>query len=221
MLASAGPMPTSTVAWAFEPKLDGWRVLVYVDCTVAVQTRSGRSIGDSVPELEPLPEALAGRRVVLDGELVAGQGRSADFYRLGPRMSACRPVAVQRWHRAVPVTFAAFDLLFVDGDRLTGEPYEVRRELLESLHFSGHSWCTVASYRTDGVELLDSCGDLDLEGIVAKRVRAPYRPGSRSRDWIKLKTPGWREHHAPLRHEQPPSASRIREIRARRRSPAS
>jgi ATP-dependent DNA ligase len=63
----------------------------------------------------------------------------------------------------------------------------------------------VASYRRDGVELLASCAELDLEGIVAKRVDSPYRPGARSHDWIKVKTPMWLLDHAPRRQEQRPA----------------
>ena len=77
-----------------EPNLDGWRVVVHVDGVVDVRTRNGRAIGDRVPELAGLPEALGGSNAILDGELVVGQGQPDDFYRLGPRLggepTACR-----------------------------------------------------------------------------------------------------------------------------------
>ncbi|MBW3642397.1 MAG: hypothetical protein KY447_05730 [Actinobacteria bacterium] len=201
MLASAGPLPTSPSAWAFEPKLDGWRVQVYVADGVDIRTRSGRAIASCVPELEGLVAALDHRPVILDGELIAGQGLPQDFYRLGPRLAATRPLAARRWRSSVPLSFVAFDLLHLDGHDLRCEPYDRRRHLLESLSFSDRSWCTVASYRCDGSDLLAACADLELEGIVAKRVQSPYRSGERSRHWIKVKTPAWREHHGPLRNE--------------------
>lgn len=71
--------------WAVEPKLDGWRALVYVDGAVTVRTRRGRDVTRSLPELARLGDHLDGRQVVLDGELVVGQGLPGDFYRLGPR----------------------------------------------------------------------------------------------------------------------------------------
>lgn len=201
MLASSGPMPASDGAWAFEPKLDGWRVLVYVDGALDVRTRSGRSITAAVPELGGLAGALAGRTAILDGELVAGQGRPDDFYQLAPRLAASWPRAVQRWSSRVPTTVVFFDVLHLDGRDVTQRSYDERRCALESLRLSGRSWCTVASYRSDGVDLLASCAELDLEGVVAKRLSSRYRPGARSRDWIKVKTPMWREDHGPRRHE--------------------
>jgi bifunctional non-homologous end joining protein LigD len=188
MLAASGVVPDGG-DWAFEPKLDGWRVLTYADGSLDVRTRTGRSIAATIPELAPLLTALQGRAVILDGELVAGQGRPEDFYRLGPRLSASRPATVKRWSSRVPLTLAIFDVLHLDGADLMAHSYNDRRDVLESLRLSGPNWCTVASYRGDGVELLASCGELDLEGIVAKRVSARYRPGARSRDWLKIKTP--------------------------------
>ena len=88
MLASTGPIAAPAEQWAFEPKLDGWRAMVYVDGAVTVRTRTGRNVSAALPELKPLADALEGRRAVLDGELVARQGRAWDFYRLGPRLNA-------------------------------------------------------------------------------------------------------------------------------------
>lgn len=103
--------------------------------------------------------------------------------------------------RPTPLTFVAFDVLHLDGADLTVESYDVRRRVLKSLALSARSWCTVASYRCDGAELLAACAELDIEGVVAKRVASRYRPGNRSRDWIKVKTSSWREQHAPRRRE--------------------
>src|SRR3954470_20240585 len=83
MLASTQP-PTAGAEWTFEPKLDGWRALVYVDGAVTVRTRTGRNITEYVDNLQAL--AGIGRRLVLDGELVAESGRAGDFYRLGPNL---------------------------------------------------------------------------------------------------------------------------------------
>src|SRR5688572_4625249 len=70
-----------------EPKFDGWRVIVEVDDGVRVWTRRGHELTERLPELAPLADALD-RRVVLDGELVAGAGRASDFYGVLGRVGA-------------------------------------------------------------------------------------------------------------------------------------
>jgi bifunctional non-homologous end joining protein LigD len=79
-----------------------------------------------VPELAGLADVLRGHQVVLDGELIAGEGRSCDFYRVALRLAAsARPVAQ-------PLRLAVFDLLWLDGD-LCRRPCAERRQLLERL----------------------------------------------------------------------------------------
>ena len=187
MLASTQP-PKDAAEWVFEPKLDGWRALVYVDGSVTVRTRTGRDITDRVDNLQTL--AARGRRMVLDGELVADAGRAGDFYRLGPNL---------RSSSRRDITFVAFDLLVLDDENLCARPYRERRRLLEELELSGPGWVTIPALAGEPRALLDACAELDIEGVVAKRVDSPYRPGVRSGDWLKLKTADWKCGHAPRR----------------------
>ena len=186
MLASTQP-PSEAAEWAFEPKLDGWRALAYVDDGVTLRTRSGRDISDRV-NLGVL--AKLGRRFVLDGELVADAGRAGDFYRLGPNL---------RHSSRRDITFVAFHLLMLGDDNLCGRPYSDRRRLLEELDLYGPSWVTIPALSGAPRALLDACAELDVEGVVAKRVDSPYRPGVRSGDWLKLKTVDWKRGHAQRR----------------------
>jgi bifunctional non-homologous end joining protein LigD len=188
MLASNQP-PTVGAEWAFEPKLDGWRALIYVDSAVTVRTRTGRDITEYVDNLQALADPS--RRFVLDGELVAESGRAGDFYRLGPNL---------RSSSRRDITFVVFDLLVLDEDILCNRPYTERRRLLEELDLFGDGWCTIRALVGPPRVLLDACAELDVEGVVAKRVDSPYRPGVRSGDWLKLKTVDWKQDHAPRRH---------------------
>jgi bifunctional non-homologous end joining protein LigD len=77
-----------------------------------------------------------------------------------------------------------------------------RRAVLESLQLTGESWATVPVLDGALADIVHACHDLDLEGVVLKRRGSLYRPGERSKDWIKVKTPDWREHHAARRHER-------------------
>jgi bifunctional non-homologous end joining protein LigD len=199
MLAMPASSPPEEDGWAFEPKLDGWRVLVTVQSgVVEVTTRAGRRITESVPELWPLADALDGD-AVLDGELIAGQGLPDDFYRLAPRLSATRPNAVRRWSHRVPLTLAVFDVLEVDGEPVVHDPYADRRLLLEGMSLSAPHWLTVSSVVSDGLELFAACDRLGFEGLVAKHLGSRYEAGRRSRKWMKVKTSAWRAVHAPRR----------------------
>ena len=199
MLADRG-MPRGDLAgWAAEPKLDGWRAIVVVDPAlpggVVVRTRRGHAITESVAGVEALADL--GRRVVLDGELVAGAGTASDFYGLLPRL-------VGRPHAGPPaaVSYWAFDLLWVDGEPLLDRPYLERRARLEELALVGPCRVLPRFPGPDAADLLAACADHDVEGIVLKRLRSVYRPGERTRHWRKLKTPDWAARHAPQRRPQ-------------------
>lgn len=176
--------------WAFEPKLDGWRAVVHVqEGGVTVYSRPGRNMSDSVPQLRELAGAVP-VGTVLDGELVAGSGRAWSFYRLSPQLSTKRSA----------VTFASFDLLALDGRSLVQAPYQERRRLLSDLTLLGPAWCTVRAWTdVEVLDLLAACELQGVEGVVAKRLGSPYRPGQRSPDWVKMKTYSWRTMHGPLR----------------------
>ncbi|HVM06937.1 MAG TPA: hypothetical protein VM345_00610 [Acidimicrobiales bacterium] len=199
MLASSGAIPGDADDYAFEPKLDGWRSLVYVEPDrLTVRTRTGRDVTDALVGLDGLRGACGGSRVILDGELVAHRGTPDSFYRLGARMAARSPLAKAA---RVPVTFVAFDVLFRDGE-LIRSSYVERRHVLESLHLQGPAWCTAPSFRGLGAELFAACVELGLEGLMAKRLDGRYRPGERSSTWIKAKTVEWKTRHLPYRGDR-------------------
>lgn len=192
MLASSGAPRRLTGKWVLEPKFDGWRVIVLVDGGVSVWTRRGHDLTERLPELAGLADAVDAP-VVLDGELVAGQGRASDFYSVLPKIAA-------RSRRA-PLTFVAFDVLAYDGEPVIASSYERRRALLDGLALDGEAWCTTPVLNGSVVDVLAACGEHDIEGIVAKRVDSPYRPGERSGDWLKVKTSSWKSVHAGRRRE--------------------
>src|SRR5262245_5955853 len=190
MLASTRPTRPLRGEWVIEPKFDGWRVIVAVDDAVRVWTRNGHDLTDRLPELAPLADSCGGTFTVLDGELVARQGRAHDFY------SVLATVAAR--NRRVPLTFVAFDVLAFSKP-VIDKPYLERRALLAKLALDGPTWCATPQLHGSVRHVLDACAEHDLEGIVAKRVDSRYRPGERSTDWLKLKTADWRTTHAPRR----------------------
>jgi bifunctional non-homologous end joining protein LigD len=164
---------------------------------VVVRTRRGHGITSAVPGIGALTEL--GQSVVLDGELVAGAGTAGDFYGLLPHL-------VGRRHPGppAPVSFWAFDLLWIDGEPLLDRPYHQRRQRLEELRLPGPCGVLPRFPGPDAADLLAACAAHDVEGIVLKRLRSIYRPGERTRHWRKLKTPDWSALHRPRRGPQDP-----------------
>ncbi len=200
MLASAGPLPSDTSDFVAEPKVDGFRSLVFMagDGGIRIRSRTGRDLTASVPELAGLAGAV-GADAILDGELVVlGADARPDFYALGPRLACTRPSSIARARRVAPVSFLAFDVLWLRGEALAPFPYRHRREVLESLSLVGPTWATIPSWSGPIEDAFVACAALGLEGIVVKSKRSSYTEG-RSRHWVKLKTTAWKREHAPRR----------------------
>jgi bifunctional non-homologous end joining protein LigD len=203
MLAGEGQAPGDEY-WALEVKWDGMRAqLRYDGRRVCLRSRPGRDCTDEFPEIAEVAGALGRQPVVLDAELVClGPDGKPDFAalrnRLGhPPTSRRRPVTA--------ATLMIFDVLHLDGRAVRRLPYAARRELLTSLALDGPFWRTPRHFVGDAERVLAATAELGLEGVVAKRVDAPYREG-RSRAWVKhkhcrrerLTVTGWRERDRQL-----------------------
>jgi bifunctional non-homologous end joining protein LigD len=191
MLAIAGrlPRPDQDDRWAYELKWDGVRILAHVGPErIRLVGRSGIDATIAYPELAGLAGALGGRTAVLDGEVaVIGPDGSSDFQALAPRMHVRSAARAYELSVRVPVTYVVFDVLAVDGHSTTALPYSQRREVLEGLLPSGPHWQVSPSFQGGGTDVLEASSRLGVEGIVAKRLDSPYRPGQRSPEWIKIK----------------------------------
>ncbi|HEV3322291.1 MAG TPA: DNA ligase D [Solirubrobacteraceae bacterium] len=189
MLASPGRLPPEQEQWAFEVKWDGVRAIAYWRSgQLRIESRNGKEIGARYPELHALGRRLGMREAVLDGEIVAFDERGLpSFERLQKRMHLSSESAIARAVRDIPVTYAIFDLLYFDGRSTTELPYRRRRELLEGLRLKGPAWQVPARREGDGAELLAATAEQGLEGVIAKRLDSPYRPGQRSGEWVKIK----------------------------------
>src|SRR5918996_982032 len=188
MLARTGPLPDDDGRWAFEIKWDGVRAIAFVQGgRLILQARSGRDVTARYPELRPLAGALAGREVVLDGEVVAFDGARPSFQKLQGRMHLTSDHAVRRLAREDPVHYIAFDLLYLDGRSLLDRRYDERRAALAELGLAGPTWQAPAHHVGDGAALLEATRAQQLEGVIAKRLDCPYTPGRRSPGWVKVK----------------------------------
>lgn len=189
MLAVPSKMPVRQIDYAFEYKWDGMRAVFFCDGRRwRLETRNLKDVTGGFPELAKLVESFTGRSAVLDGEVVAiGKENRPSFGLLQHRMGVVGEGAAARLAVEIPVTYMVFDVLYLDGSALMGLPYEERRRLLVAEGLSGASWQTPLSHVGEGDAMLDAARANRLEGIMAKRLDSPYRPGSRSREWLKVK----------------------------------
>ncbi|HWH19001.1 MAG TPA: ATP-dependent DNA ligase [Solirubrobacterales bacterium] len=157
--------------WAYEPKLDGFRAIVFVDGDeVYVQSRGAKPLGRYFPELEWEPG-----RWVLDGELViCGASGEVEFDLLQQRIHPAES-RIKLLSEDIPATYIAFDLLAEGDESLLDAPLRERRERLERIAAEA------------GIELTPLTPDeaqaekwlASIEGVMAKQLDAPYIPGKR------------------------------------------
>ncbi|MDX6633711.1 MAG: bifunctional non-ous end joining protein LigD, partial [Solirubrobacterales bacterium] len=190
MLARLGQLPEGDDSdWGFEIKWDGVRALAYFQKGKAsFESRSLERISHRYPELRGLAEALAPHDCLLDGEIVAldEDGRPS-FQLLQSRMGVSSTETIARRAAESPVTYMAFDLLHLDGKSTMPLPYSERRELLAGLDLDGPNWQAPRHHVGEGRALLEIARRQSLEGIVGKLLASPYRAGSRSGEWIKIR----------------------------------
>ncbi len=182
MLATRGAHVPSGDEWQHEVKWDGMRVLVEVRGGAArLFSRNEIEATVSFPELADVPVGDA----LLDGEVVAFADGTPSFAALAERMHVSRADRAKRLAERLPVTLLVFDVLRLGDRDLLDEPLAVRRERLGELDVQHDRWQTPPVY-ADGQMLFDATYQQGLEGIVSKRLTSRYRPGQRSKDWLKF-----------------------------------
>jgi bifunctional non-homologous end joining protein LigD len=204
MLATLADRPFSDPNWLFEIKWDGVRALAWIkNGDLTLLARAGADITKRYPELASLPEALAAREAILDGEIVALDARGhSNFERLQERMHVRTPS--EHLVTQIPVVYFVFDLLYCDGYDLRKSALLERKQLLNRvMHASGRF--RYSDHQLEkGRELFELAEKNGLEGILAKRVDSPY-VSERSPYWVKLKVTqtvdavvgGWTEARTP------------------------
>ena len=168
--------------WLFEVKWDGYRAIAYVrggECRLV--SRNGNDLtARFAPSRARSSKALKTPNAVLDGEVCAlDERRPAEL------------LALQGG--AERLVYYAFDVLEADGEWLVALPLVERQERLRAL--LDRRSATVGSRRrsTTAKRCSRRRKAQGLEGVMAKRADSPYRPGRRSRDWLKVKTHGRQE----------------------------
>ena len=190
MLAITADEPFDSPQFTYEAKWDGVRTLAFVDGgEVRLQTRNLLDCTKQYPEAHGAAEALTGGyQAILDGEIVAFDEKGVpSFQRLQPRMHQRDEGAVSRLRKSVPVVYEVFDILYLDGEDLTRQPLRDRRKRLEAALEPMGAIRVSDGFPGNGIALFKAVQEQGLEGIVAKRLDAPYVSG-RSAAWVKIKS---------------------------------
>ena len=177
---------------AFEYKLDGARIQIHkVGEEVKIFSRRLTDVTESLPEIvQAVREGVKAHDAVLEGEVIAvgGDGHPLPFQHLMRRFR--RVYEVDRMVQEIPVKLYLFDLLYVDGESLIDEPYLKRRnrlsKVVEGIPLTEQ---LVTGNPTEAEEFLKRAIEMGHEGLMAKRLDSPYKPGVRGKHWFKIKEP--------------------------------
>ena len=178
MLATLSEDAFDDEEWLFESKWDGYRAIAQITDAFRLYSRNGLSFSG---KYQPIEEALKQQQhqMILDGEIVAyNKDNQPDFQTLqhfGDNLNA-------------QLVYNVFDLLFLNGHSTMELSLIQRKELLrDALIESEHvKYCD--HVETEGKAFFDQVSKAGLEGMIAKRKSSQYHEGSRSKEWLKVKT---------------------------------
>jgi ATP-dependent DNA ligase len=192
MLPRPLPTPFDSSDHVFEPSWGGQRALAFLEPafdqddqgryhtadgapSVRLVDAGGRDLADRLGELGGLALRIEARSAVLDGELIVvdGAGRP-DPATLEARLGG---------GPGPDVAYLAFDLLYLDGRPLLGQPLARRRDALRRILRPGPEVVAVPSIVGEGRALHDAATAQGLAGTMARQRTSPYLPGIRSRLW--------------------------------------
>lgn len=187
MLMVEESSPFDSVDYIYELKLDGIRCVVYLDeQKTELRNKRNKNLNDIYPELKGIHSNVK-QRCILDGELVVISDGKPDFYELQRRSLMTNKIKIEQAGKTKPVSFVAFDILYVDGKQLTDLPLWERKEILKNTVNETNSLAVSRFVSEKGVVFFNLALQQNLEGVVAKKRDSKYYFEKRTKDWIKFK----------------------------------
>ncbi|MGE5095112.1 MAG: non-homologous end-joining DNA ligase [Betaproteobacteria bacterium] len=176
MLAETADAPFNHADWMWEPKLDGYRVLAFVDREgVKLRSRRGLELAQGFPKIAAELAKQGACGMILDAELVAFDARGRPSFN-----------ALQNAGPGTPAALVCFDILRFAGIDLRGAPYADRRRYLAQCLMPSPLVQLVHAV-DDGVALHAAAIESGFEGVIGKRKASAYEAGKRSPAWLKVK----------------------------------
>ena len=169
---------STALDWVFESKWDGFRIVATIEKrSVTLYSRNGQIVSDNYMPIAKALEKVT-RDAVIDGELVAIDAHGISRFQL--LQNALRTAANLR--------YCVFDIMFLAGKDLRDLPLVERKELLRALLPKNPLLIYSEHLPEHGKRYFKEAQKAKLEGIIAKRAQSRYLSGSRSKDWLKIKT---------------------------------
>jgi bifunctional non-homologous end joining protein LigD len=188
MLAESADAAFNKPDWLWEPKLDGYRILAFIDeHGIKLRSRRNLELASKFPKLLADLAKQAVKGMILDGELVAfDTSGKPSFGALQDRAQLKTDREIAAADLGLPVVFYCFDLLYFAGVDLRNAVYEDRRRYLAQCLLPS-PLVQLVHVAEDGVALNAAAIESGFEGVVGKRKNSRYEAGRRSPSWLKVK----------------------------------
>lgn len=180
--------------FAAEPKFDGFRVAVHKNGDeVSLFSRNLENTTHAFPDLiEAVKKEIKAKSVILEGEAIAFNPTTNEFLPFQETTKRRRKHEVEAMAKKLPLALFAFDLLYLNGQDITQKEYRERRKLLEGILDKNNIIIRIAEERIihsaeDILEFFNEAVSEGLEGLMLKKLDAPYKAGGRGFHWVKFK----------------------------------
>ena len=175
---------------AVDFKYDGFRMQVHKKGNeVRIFSRKLERIDYMFPDIKERIKELNIDRIIFEGEALAFNQKEDKFFTFQETMHRRRKYGIKKASEEWPLNLYIFDVMF-NGESLIDKPFIDRRKYLESIELPENIYLThleIANNEQDIKRMFDTALSKNLEGIIAKKLDAPYKAGKRDFVWIKLK----------------------------------
>ncbi len=177
---------------AIEGKYDGMRIQVHKNGSqVHIYSRNLENVTHMFPEVvDECLKTLKVESIIFEGEAITYNEDTGEFYPFQITIQRKRKYDIHRYVQEYPLKVFTFDILYINGEDMTQKPFIERRKILEKVLTNRliiPSEMNIVKDAKDIQKIFEKAISQGLEGVMAKRLDAPYLAGSRNYNWIKLK----------------------------------
>jgi DNA ligase 1 len=181
-----------------QPKLDGFRLQIHIDMRnkephIWFYSRNLQDMSSMFPDLKEALLQVKAQTLIAEGEAIVYDEATQSFLPFQETVKRKRKHGIEEVAETLPLRLFLFDILYINGENVLSKTHEERRSLMvnyfgeypsEVVQVTEEKLCTGVQELTDYFNEQITHG---LEGLVVKRPDAPYQPGKRNFNWIKLK----------------------------------